>query len=57
MLAISGYTVNKIRFNYPKSDIEFEGVLLSKKNLNLMSVSSQTTVDMIDKDTFIIRRI
>ena len=55
-LAMCGYTINKIRFNYPRSDIEVEGILLTK-NLNLMGVSSQTMVDMIDKDTFIIRRI
>ncbi len=57
MLVLSGYSINKINFQYKETGIEFEGVLLSDKKLNLTSIASETIVDKIDENTFIIRRI
>ncbi|NJD52247.1 MAG: hypothetical protein FIB07_05200 [Candidatus Methanoperedens sp.] len=57
MLVLSGYSINKINFQYEELGIEFEGVLLSDKKLNLTSIASKTIVDKIDENTFFIRRI
>ena len=57
MLFLSGYSINKINFQYEEIGIEFEGVLLSSKKLNLNSIESKTIVDKIDENTFIIRRV
>ncbi|MFZ3383906.1 MAG: hypothetical protein WA144_08275 [Candidatus Methanoperedens sp.] len=57
MLVLSGYSINKINFQYEEIGIEFEGVLLSKRKLNLASIAGKTIVDKIDENTFIIRRI
>jgi hypothetical protein len=57
MLFLSGYSINKINFQYEEKGIEFEGVLLSDKKLDLASIASKTIVDKIDENTFIIRRI
>lgn len=57
MLVLSGYSINKINFQYQETGIEFEGVLLSDKKLDLFSIASKTIVDKIDENTFIIRRI
>jgi hypothetical protein len=57
MLFLSGYSINKINFQYEEIGIEFEGVLLSNKKLNLISINSKTIVDKIDENTFIIRRV
>jgi len=57
MLVLSGYSINKINFQYEEIGIEFEGVLLSDKKLNLASIANKTILDKIDENTFIIRRI
>ncbi len=57
MLVLFGYSINKINFNYEEQGIEFEGVLLSDKKLDLASIVSKTIVDKIDENTFIIRRV
>ncbi len=57
MLFLSGYSINKINFQYEEIGIEFEGVLLSNKKLDLTSIDSKTIVDKIDENTFIIRRV
>lgn len=57
MLVLIGYSINKINFQYEEIGIEFEGVLLSDKKLDLFSIDSKTIVDKIDENTFIIRRI
>lgn len=57
MLVLSGYSINKINFQYEELGIEFEGVLLSDRKLNLASIASKTIVDKIEENTFIIRRI
>ncbi len=57
MLLLSGYSINKINFQYEEIGIEFEGVLLSDKKLNLALIDSKTIVDKIDENAFIIRRI
>lgn len=57
MLLLSGYSINKINFQYEEIGIEFEGVLLSDRKFNLASINSKTIVDKIDENTFIIRRI
>lgn len=58
MLVLVGYSIHKITFLYEDSKgIEFEGVLLSAKTLDLSSIDSKTIVDKIDENTFIIRRI
>ncbi len=57
MLFLSGYSINKINFQYEEIGIEFEGVLLSERNFNLALIESKTIVDKIDENTFIIRRI
>ena len=57
MLFLSGYSINKINFNYEELGIEFEGVLLSDKKLDLTAIASKTIVDKIDENTFIIRRV
>ena len=58
MLVLFGYSIHKINFHYEDtSGIEFEGILLSDKKLDLTSISSKTIVDKIDDNTFIIRRI
>lgn len=57
MLVLFGYSINKINFQYEETGIEFEGVLLSNKKLDLASTASKTIVDKIDENTFIIRRI
>ena len=58
MLVMFGYSINKINF-YHKSleNIEFEGVLLSKKEFDLTLLSKTTLVNKIDKDIFIIQRV
>lgn len=57
MLFLSGYSINKINFQHEEIGIEFEGVLLSDKKLDLASIASKTIVDKIDENTFIIRRV
>lgn len=58
MLLLFGYSIHKIKFHHEDtSGIEFEGVLLSDKSLDLTSISSKTIVDKIDNNTFIVRRI
>ncbi len=57
MLVLFGYSINKISYQYEGPGIEFEGVLLSDKKLDLASIASKTIVDKIDENTFIIRRI
>ncbi|MCZ7380662.1 MAG: hypothetical protein O8C64_03680 [Candidatus Methanoperedens sp.] len=57
MLFLSGYSINKINFQHEELGIEFEGVLLSDKKLDLASIASKTIVDKIDENTFIIRRV
>ncbi|KPQ43986.1 MAG: hypothetical protein MPEBLZ_01454 [Candidatus Methanoperedens nitroreducens] len=49
MLVLSGYSINKINFQYQETGIEFEGVLLSDKKLDLFSIASKTIVDKIDE--------
>ena len=58
MLSLFGYSINIINF-YHKSleNIEFEGVLLSKKEFDLTLLSKTTLVNKIDKDIFIIQRV
>ena len=58
MLVMFGYSINKINF-YHKSleNIEFEGVLLSKKEFDLTLLLKTTLVNKIDKDIFIIQRV
>jgi hypothetical protein len=57
-LVMLGYSINKICFYYAASPrIEFEGILLSNKKLDLTSISDKTLVEQIDINTFIIRRI
>jgi|GEM_PF-3056597 len=57
-LVMLGYSINKISFYYADSPrIEFEGILLSNKKLDLTSISDKTLAEQIDVNTFIIRRI
>lgn len=58
MLVMFGYSINKINFHHKSlENIEFEGVLLSKKEFDLTLLSKTTLVNKIDKDIFIIRRV
>ena len=58
ILILSGYSIHKINFYFQdSSEIEFEGVLLSDKKLDLTSIASKTIVDEIDNNIFILRRM
>ena len=57
MITATQKHINKINFNYEELGIEFEGVLLSDKKLDLTAIASKTIVDKIDENTFIIRRV
>lgn len=58
LLVIFGYSINKINFYYDNnSQIEFEGVLLSKKNYDLTSILNKTIVNEIDEHVFILQGI
>lgn len=58
LLVIFGYSINKIYFTYiDNSQIDFEGVLLTKNNYDITSIQSTTIVHEIDEHTFFLTRV
>lgn len=58
MLVFFGYSINKINFFYENnSQIEFEGVLLTKNDYDLKLIQKNTIVHEIDEHTFILQRV
>jgi hypothetical protein len=58
MLLFIDYSINKINFSYVNNpEVEFEGVLLSKRELDLTIMTPETIMSEIDTNTFIYRRI
>ena len=58
ILILFGYSIHKINFTYNGgSKINFDGILLSKRTLDLKEIKTPMILDEIDKNTFIIRLI